>query len=94
MRDTDFIRRIFIAVAIAALAAGRRRHGVQLAPLNYPHLRHEEIFDSVETFYRRFYLRVPKIVSEMARRPQMTQRRLREGIEFFHFLRDRRRVAH
>jgi hypothetical protein len=24
----------------------------------------------------------------------MTQRRLREGIEFFHFLRDRRRVAH
>ncbi|MBV9558584.1 MAG: hopanoid biosynthesis associated radical SAM protein HpnJ [Pseudolabrys sp.] len=71
--------------------------GVQLAPLNYPHLRHQEIFDSVESFYRRFYLRAPKIaaiVSEMARRPQMTQRRLREGIEFFHFLRDRRRVAH
>jgi hopanoid biosynthesis associated radical SAM protein HpnJ len=72
-------------------------HGVQLAPLNYPHLRHQEIFDSVESFYRRFYLRAPKIaaiVSEMARRPQMAQRRLREGIEFFHFLRDRRRVAH
>jgi len=71
-------------------------HGVQLAPLNYPHLRHEEIFDSVESFYRRFYLRAPKIaaiVSEMARRPQMAQRRLREGIEFFHFLRDRRRAA-
>jgi hypothetical protein len=30
----------------------------------------------------------------MARRPQMTQRRLREGIEFFHFLRERRRAAH
>jgi hopanoid biosynthesis associated radical SAM protein HpnJ len=72
-------------------------HGVQLAPLNYPHLRHQEIFDSVESFYRRFYLRAPKIaaiVSEMARRPQMIQRRLREGIEFFHFLRDRRGVAH
>jgi hopanoid biosynthesis associated radical SAM protein HpnJ len=72
-------------------------HGVQLAPLNYPHLRHQEIFDSVESFYRRFYLRAPKIaaiVLEMARRPQMTQRRLREGIEFFHFLRDRRRIAH
>jgi radical SAM superfamily enzyme YgiQ (UPF0313 family) len=72
-------------------------HGVQLAPLNYPHLRHQEIFDSVESFYRRFYLRAPKIaaiVSEMARRPQMAQRRLREGIEFFHFLRERRRVAH
>ena len=72
-------------------------HGVQLAPLNYPHLRHQEIFDSVESFYRRFYLRAPKIaaiVSEMARRPQMIQRRLREGIEFFHFLRDRRGGAH
>ena len=65
--------------------------------LNYPHLRHQEIFDSVETFYRRFYLRAPKIaaiVSEMVRRPQMMQRRLREGIEFFHFLRERRGVAH
>jgi len=72
-------------------------HGVQLAPLNYPHLRHQEIFDSVESFYRRFYLRAPKIaaiVSEMARRPRMTRRRLREGMEFFHFLRDRRRIAH
>jgi hopanoid biosynthesis associated radical SAM protein HpnJ len=72
-------------------------HGVQLAPLNYPHLRHQEIFDSVESFYRRFYLRAPKIaaiISEMARRPQMAHRRLREGIEFFHFLRDRRRAAH
>jgi len=72
-------------------------HGVQLAPLNYPHLRHREIFDSVESFYRRFYLRAPKIaaiVSEMARKPQMAQRRLREGVEFFHFLRDRRKIAH
>src|SRR6201997_204420 len=71
--------------------------GVQLAPLLYPPLRHQEIFASVERFYRRFYLRAPKIaaiVSEMAPQPQMTQRRLREGIEFFHFLRDRRRVAH
>jgi hopanoid biosynthesis associated radical SAM protein HpnJ len=72
-------------------------HGVQLAPLNYPHLRHQEIFDSVESFYRRFYLRAPKIaaiVSEMARRPEMLRRRLREAIEFFHFLRERRRTAH
>jgi hopanoid biosynthesis associated radical SAM protein HpnJ len=72
-------------------------HGVQLAPLNYPHLRHQEIFASVESFYRRFYLRAPKIaaiVSEMARQPQMMQRRLREAIEFFHFLRERRRIAH
>ena len=68
-------------------------NGVQLAPLSYPHLGHTEIFDSVEDFYRRFYLRVPKIaaiVGEMARSPQMMQRRLREGVEFFRFLRERR----
>jgi hopanoid biosynthesis associated radical SAM protein HpnJ len=71
--------------------------GVQIAPLHYPHLSHSEIFQSVEQFYRRFYLRAPKIasiVSEMAVSPQMMKRRLREGIEFFRFLRERRGAAH
>jgi len=69
-------------------------HGVQIAPLHYPHLSHTEIFDSVETFYRRFYFRAPKIASivgEMVRSPQMMKRRLREGVEFFQFLRERQR---
>jgi hopanoid biosynthesis associated radical SAM protein HpnJ len=72
-------------------------HGVQLAPLHYPHLSHTEMFDSVEEFYRRFYLRSGKIaaiVGEMIRNPQMMQRRMREGIEFFHFLRERQGAAH
>jgi hopanoid biosynthesis associated radical SAM protein HpnJ len=72
-------------------------HGVQFAPLHYPHLSHSEIFDSVETFYKRFYFRsgkIASIVGEMVRSPQMMKRRLREGIEFFHFLRERREVAH
>ena len=72
-------------------------HGVQIAPLHYPHLSHTEIFDSVETFYRRFYFRrskIAEIVGEMARSPQMMKRRLREGIEFFQFLRERRGSAH
>jgi hopanoid biosynthesis associated radical SAM protein HpnJ len=67
-------------------------HGVQIAPLHYPHLSHTEIFDSVETFYKRFYFRAPKIASivgEMVRSPQMMKRRLREGVEFFQFLRER-----
>ncbi|MGY0484576.1 hopanoid biosynthesis associated radical SAM protein HpnJ [Endobacter medicaginis] len=67
-------------------------HGIQIAPLHYPHLSHTEIFDSVETFYRKFYFRAPKIasiVNEMVRSPQMMKRRLREGVEFFHFLRER-----
>jgi len=65
---------------------------VQIAPLHYPHLSHTEIFDSVEQFYRRFYLRSGKIaaiVSEMICSPQMMKRRLREGVEFLHFLRER-----
>jgi hopanoid biosynthesis associated radical SAM protein HpnJ len=71
--------------------------GVQIAPLHYPHLSHTEIFDSVETFYRRFYFRsgkIASIVAEMLASPQMMKRRLREGVEFFHFLRERREMAH
>ncbi len=67
-------------------------HGVQIAPLHYPHLSHTEIFNSVETIYRKFYFRPSKIMSilnEMIRSPEMMKRRLREGVEFFHFLRER-----
>ncbi|MBF9235295.1 hopanoid biosynthesis associated radical SAM protein HpnJ [Microvirga alba] len=67
-------------------------HGTQIAALSYPHLSHTEIFESVEQFYRRFYFRAPKIASivgEMVRSPEMMRRRLREGVEFFRFLRDR-----
>ncbi|HQU17164.1 MAG TPA: hopanoid biosynthesis associated radical SAM protein HpnJ, partial [Gammaproteobacteria bacterium] len=66
--------------------------GVQLSPLSYPHLNHTEIFDSVETFYKRFYFRAAKIAEisgEMLRSPQMMRRRLREGVEFMRFLRQR-----
>ena len=71
-------------------------HGAQIAPLHYPHLSHSEIFDSVETFYKRFYFRsgkIASIVGEMVRSPEMMKRRLREGVEFFHFLRERRETT-
>ncbi len=71
-------------------------HGIQIAPLHYPHLSHEEIFESVEVFYKRFYFRAGKIASivgEMVRSPEMMVRRLREGVEFFQFLRERE-MAH
>jgi hopanoid biosynthesis associated radical SAM protein HpnJ len=64
--------------------------GVQLAAISYPHLSREEIYHGVEAFYRSFYFRPSKIweiVSEMAGSWDMTRRRLREGVEFFHFLR-------
>jgi hopanoid biosynthesis associated radical SAM protein HpnJ len=66
--------------------------GIQIAPLHYPHLSHKEIFDSLETFYRQFYFRPSKIgsiVKEMVTQEGMMKRRLREGVEFFQFLRDR-----
>jgi hopanoid biosynthesis associated radical SAM protein HpnJ len=66
--------------------------GTQTAALSYPHLSHTEIFQSVEEFYRRFYFRLPKMASifgEMLRSPDMMKRRLREGVEFFRFLRER-----
>ena len=71
-------------------------HGIQIAPLTYPHLSHTEIFDNVEVFYKKFYFRAPKIasiVNEMLRSPQMMKRRLREGVEFFQFLRERHKAA-
>ena len=68
-------------------------HGVQIAPLHYPNLSHQEIFDAVEVFYRQFYFRgskIASIVGEMLTSPQMMKRRLREGVEFFQFLRERK----
>jgi len=71
-------------------------HGVQVAALNYPGLSQSEIFTSVEDFYRRFYFRPRKIVSMvggMLRDPIVMRRRLREGVEFFRFLRERKDPA-
>jgi hopanoid biosynthesis associated radical SAM protein HpnJ len=68
------------------------KRGVQLAALSYPHLSGDEIFHGVEQFYRQFYLRPAKIwemVREILLSPEMMRRRLREGVEFFHFLRAR-----
>lgn len=64
--------------------------GVQLAAISYPHLSKEEIFHSMEVFYKRFYFRPSKIweiVKEMLASWEMMKRRLREGVEFFRFLR-------
>ncbi|MDA3920294.1 MAG: hopanoid biosynthesis associated radical SAM protein HpnJ [Salinisphaera sp.] len=66
--------------------------GVQLSPISYPHLDSKEIFDSVETFYKKFYFRPGKIAeltAEMVRHPSMIGRRLREGREFAQFLSQR-----
>ena len=66
--------------------------GGQIAQLTYPHLASDEIFEAVAEFYKKFYFRPSKIgsiVAEMATSPTMMKRRLREGVEFFNFLKNR-----
>ena len=70
--------------------------GNQIAQLSYPHLSSAVIFDKVEEMYRRFYFRPRKIgaiMGEMLRDWDMMKRRLREGVEFFDFLRRRKEAA-
>jgi hopanoid biosynthesis associated radical SAM protein HpnJ len=69
-------------------------HGVQHAALHYPGLTSTMMFESVDEFYRRFYFRPRKMFSllgGMIGDRQVMKRRLREGVEFFHFLRERKR---
>ena len=66
-----------------------QNEGIQIASLEYPHLSKAEIFEAVATFYKQFYFRPSKIASitmEMLMSWEMMKRRLREGVEFFHFL--------
>jgi len=77
----------------AALVEG---NGFQITSLSYPHLSQAEIFEAVADFYKKFYFRPRKIadiVLEMAGSWEMTKRRLREGVEFFHFLNARAGAA-
>ncbi len=71
--------------------------GVQVSSITYPHLSHDEIFQSVAEFYKKFYFRPGKIfdmTSEMVRDWKMMKRRLREGAEFFRFLSSRENQVH
>jgi radical SAM superfamily enzyme YgiQ (UPF0313 family) len=66
--------------------------GVQISAIGYPHLSREEIYESVEVFYKRFYFRPSKIweiVREMLMSWDMMKRRLQEGVQFFRYLRAR-----
>lgn len=70
--------------------------GFQTSTLNYPHLSSDQIEEAVERMYRRFYFRpraILRIVREMAGDWNLTKRRLREGGEFFSYLRERKSVA-
>jgi len=64
--------------------------GTQMAALEYDGLSKEEIFAWVEKFYKAYYFRprpIARIVKTMLTDWQEMKRRLREGGEFFRFLR-------
>jgi hopanoid biosynthesis associated radical SAM protein HpnJ len=71
-------------------------NGIQVSTLRYPHLSADEIEDAVERMYRQFYFRskpIFRFLREMATDRQMLVRRLREGGEFFGYLRERQQIA-
>jgi hopanoid biosynthesis associated radical SAM protein HpnJ len=75
---------------------GLTRDGIQNAAIAYDGLSREEIFDAVERFYRRYYLRprpILRILREMLQDKDEFSRRIREGREFFSFMAKRKEVA-
>ena len=70
--------------------------GIQTAALSYKGLPREQIFETVERFYRRFYLRprpIARILKEMLQDRHEFVRRLREGREFFSFMAKRKEAV-
>jgi hopanoid biosynthesis associated radical SAM protein HpnJ len=71
------------------------REGIQNAVISYKGLSREEIFEAVERFYRRFYLRprpILRILKDMLQDRDEFKRRIREGKEFFTFMTKRKEV--
>ena len=67
--------------------------GFQQSALEYPGLSKDEIYESVERFYHRYYLRpkpVLRIIKTMLEDRDVCVRRLREGYEFFRSMSQRR----
>jgi hopanoid biosynthesis associated radical SAM protein HpnJ len=67
--------------------------GIQQSALEYPGLSKEEIFESLERFYHRFYFRsrpIFRIIQTMLEDKEVFVRRVREGYEFFKFMAQRK----
>ena len=67
--------------------------GQQTAVLQYDGLDRDQIFEYVEKFYKSYYFRprpIARILWTMLQDAHVMQRRLREGLEFFQFMRSRK----
>jgi hopanoid biosynthesis associated radical SAM protein HpnJ len=70
--------------------------GFQQSSLEYPGLTKDEIYESVERFYRSYYLRpkpILRIIRTMLEDKDVFTRRCREGYEFFSSMIQRRSTA-
>ena len=71
--------------------------GYQKCTIKYPGLSNDEIYASVERFYRNFYFRpryIFKAVRKMASSSEECRRLLKEGVQFLSTMRRRRAEAH
>jgi hopanoid biosynthesis associated radical SAM protein HpnJ len=71
-----------------------RSDGTQACTLSYPHLSSQEIEAGVMRFYSKFYARpkpILRMLANMLKDSEERKRRLREGREFFHYLRNRKK---
>lgn len=70
-----------------------QQHGFQHSALEYPGLSAAEIYEGVERFYHRYFLRpgpILRILRTMLEDKQVFVRRCREGFEFFRSMSQRR----
>jgi hopanoid biosynthesis associated radical SAM protein HpnJ len=70
-----------------------REDGIQDSALEYPGLSKEEIYEAVEKFYSRYFLRprpILRIMKTMLQDKDVFVRRVREGFEFFRTMSQRR----
>ena len=78
-----------LAAALDGLGHEGRVHCIR----HWGRKRQEEIFEAVEVFYRRYYLRprpILRIIKTMLEDKDVCVRRLREGYEFFRTMSQRR----
>jgi hopanoid biosynthesis associated radical SAM protein HpnJ len=67
--------------------------GHQSCVINYPNLSNREIFDSVETFYKKFYFRpkyIARSVLKMLFNSEVRRKLLKEGAQYLAYMKKRR----
>jgi hopanoid biosynthesis associated radical SAM protein HpnJ len=70
--------------------------GHQTCVINYPHLTNREIFDSVETFYSKFYFRpryIARSVLKMITSSEVRRRLLKEGAQYRAYMKKRKQTG-